>query len=163
MTRSGWLAAVTVFVVTLAVVGVPVVLIRPFSPQTPEGVAWAYDLRRIAPLVSLGAVLVLSALLMISWRRTAKRRWLARGTLLVMTMVTIAVAWFAHQNHFEWMFRPVRDVRFVPAGEADGVKPEELVIAAAIGRDALAFPVRRIGYHHLVNTTAGGEPIVATY
>jgi hypothetical protein len=162
MKALSWLAAVTVFVVTVAVVGVPVVLIRPFSAQTAADVAWAYELRRLSPLVSVAGAALLLILAVISWRRT---RWFGRTAFVMMTMVMLAAAWFARQNHFEWMFRPAPGAHFVSARDAQnqGVKPEELVIAAAIGGDALAFPVRRIGYHHVVNTTAGGEPIVATY
>jgi hypothetical protein len=150
----------TVFAVTVAVVGVPVVLIRPFSPQTAAAVAWAYDLRRLAPLVSVAGLSILLVLVVISWNRT---RWPGRAALVTMTLLLSGVAWFARQNHFEWMFRPVHDARFVPVEQASDVTPGELVIAAAVGDDALAFPVRRIGYHHVVNTTAGGQPIVATY
>lgn len=155
-----WIVALTLFAATLAVVGAPVVLIQPFSAQTASGVAWAYELRRLAPLVSVAGLSLLLVLLVVSWNRT---RWLGRAAMLAMTAVLIGVAWFARQNHFEWMFRPVQDVRFVPAQNAADVTAEELVIAAAVGDDALAFPVRRIGYHHVVNTTAGGQPIVATY
>jgi hypothetical protein len=155
-----WTGAMTVFAVTVAVVGVPVVLIRPFSAQTAAAVAWAYDLRRVAQPVSVAGLSLMLGLLVISWRRT---RWVGRTSLLTMAMLLFGVAWFARQNHFEWMFRPVHDARFVPVQDVADVTPEELVIAAAVRDDALAFPVRRIGYHHVVNTTAGGQPIVATY
>ena len=37
-------------------------------------------------------------------------------------------------------------------------------IGEALDRgEALAFPITRIGYHHLVNTTLGNVPIDATY
>ena len=37
------------------------------------------------------------------------------------------------------------------------------VIGVARSGDAVAFPVTRLGYHHLVNTTLGPVPIVGTY
>ena len=43
------------------------------------------------------------------------------------------------------------------------VDPDDLVLGVVIKDDAVAFPVRRIGYHHVVNVTIGGEPIVASY
>ena len=43
------------------------------------------------------------------------------------------------------------------------LKTWEPVIAVADRGDALAFPITRIGYHHLVNTALGGVLIVATY
>jgi hypothetical protein len=155
-----WVALLLLCMLTAAVVGVPVFLIRPFSPQTASDVSWAYALRRAAPLTSAVGALLLIAALVVGWRRT---RWIGRVVLIAMATVTVGVAWFARQNHFEWMFRPAPDARFVAAAGVTDVEPDELVIGAAIGREALAFPVRRIGYHHLVNTTVGDEPIVATY
>ena len=102
------------------------------------------------------AVLALVA----TWRHRGAR---ARAALLVVVTVTILAAWFARQNHFEWMFRPLPDARFTAVADAVGVDDDELVIGVAHGSGALAFPVRRIGYHHLVNTDVAGEPIVATY
>jgi hypothetical protein len=162
MKRLGWLAVFVACVGTLLVVLAPVYLIQPFEPQTVSGVSWSYDLRRLAPVVSLGGAFVVLLALVFSWRRG---RWFGRTLLLVASVLMLGTAWFARQNHFEWMFRPVHDVRFTSIKEATGVVPEELVIAVAsdTGRDALAFPVRRIGYHHVVNTTLGAEPIVATY
>ena len=61
------------------------------------------------------------------------------------------------------MFRPYPDPRFLAATDAHGVPPEEPVIGVAASGAALAFPITRIGYHHLVNTTLGDVPIVATY
>jgi hypothetical protein len=160
MKRLAWLAVLLACAIALSFVLVPVVLIQPFSAQTPSGVAWAYALRQASPYVSAGGAFVVIVALLAGWRRA---RWFGRTLLLAMTVLMLAAAWFARQNHFEWMFRPDKDVRFTTAKEAAGVTAGELVIAVGSGPDALAFPVRRIGYHHVVNTTIGGEPIVATY
>jgi hypothetical protein len=102
-------------------------------------------------------------------RRRSWRRWLPgrlawrRIALVALVLPTAAVTWFARQNHFEWMFRPFPDARFVAVDTATDLKPSEPVIGVALGGEALAFPITRIGYHHLVNTTLGRVPIVATY
>jgi hypothetical protein len=164
MKRLGWLAVFVACVGTLLVVFTPPFLIQPFAPQTVSGVSWSYELRRIAPAISLGAALIVLLALVTGWRRS---RWLARTLLVVATIVTLPTAWLARQNHFEWLFRPAHDVRFTSIKDASGVVPEELVIAVASDASpdahALAFPIRRIGYHHVINTTLGAEPIVATY
>jgi hypothetical protein len=72
-------------------------------------------------------------------------------------------AWFSRQNHFEWMFRPNADPSFEQAGVVHDIDAHEPVIGVTLGGDALAFPVTRIGYHHLVNTTIASTPIVATF
>jgi hypothetical protein len=116
--------------------------------------------------VSLGGALVVLLALVTGWRRA---RWFGRTVLVLASTLMLATAWFARQNHFEWMFRPAHDVRFTAIKDATGVVAHELVIAvaapgsASASADALAFPIRRIGYHHVVNTTLGDEPIVATY
>jgi hypothetical protein len=162
MKRLGWLAVFVACAATLMVVLTPAVLIQPFAPQSAAGVAWSYALRQAAPAVSVGGALVVVLALVIGWRRA---RWFRRTTLVALTVLMLAVAWFARQNHFEWVFRPVPEVHFTSIKEASGVVNDELVIAVADarGREALAFPIRRIGYHHVVNTTLGPEPIVATY
>lgn len=162
MRRIGWLALFVACVATLGIVFTPAVLIQPFSAQSASGVSWSYALRQAAPAVSVGGAMVVLLALLTGWRRS---RWFGRTLLVVLTTLMLATAWFARQNHFEWMFRPVHDVRFTAIKAATGVVAGELVIAVADadGADALAFPIRRIGYHHVVNTTLGREPIVATY
>jgi hypothetical protein len=160
MKRLGWLAVVLACLATVGLVLTPAFVIQPFSAQTASGVSWSYALRQAAPIVSLVGLAVILLALVTGWRRA---RWFGRTGLVVLTLLMLATAWFARQNHFEWMFRPVHDVRFTAISDVKGVIPDELVIAVADGPDALAFPIRRIGYHHVVNTTLGAEPIVATY
>jgi hypothetical protein len=184
-----WLLLVGVLLVVLAVVGAPVFLVQPFAPQTPDGLSWSWTLRRAAPTVTavaLGLSLLFAGLL---WRRPQRAhatpaapsrpasrsrvvrtigRWpwrtIGRRTLLTLFVLPVAAtAWFARQNHFEWMFRPFPDPRFVSVEQAKDLKPYEPVIAVADRGESLAFPITRIGYHHLVNTALGGVPIVATY
>ena len=72
-------------------------------------------------------------------------------------------AFLARQNHFEWMFRPLPRPSFVEAGRAKGVAEDDLVLGVRLGAEARAYPVRALAYHHIVNDTIAGEPIVATY
>lgn len=145
---------------TLAVKIVPVYLIQPFSAQTEAGIRWAYQLRRVSPWLTVVGTGVLA--LAVVWRWRHARLW-GRGVLIVATLLAAGCAWFTRQNHFEWMFQPVPDVRLIDAGAEKDVAADALVIGVTTGEGALAFPVSRLGYHHLVNTTVGREPIVATY
>ena len=69
--------------VTVAVVVVPALLLRPFSPQTPATVAASYALRTVSPwLAPLGAAL--AALLGVLFlRRRPQRRQAAAVVLAV--------------------------------------------------------------------------------
>jgi hypothetical protein len=155
-----WIATLLVCIAAVAIVVLPVVWIQPFAAQSAAMVQWSHAFRQLAPLVTLAAVATVVLTLAGTWRR--RGAW-ARAALLAMATVAVLAAWFARQNHFEWMFRPLPDARFTALADATGVDDDELVIAVANGGAALAFPVRRIGYHHLVNTVLAGEPIVATY
>lgn len=146
---------------TLALVGLPVVLIHPFRPQTPFGVALAFDLRRAAPaatLAALGLVLALGLPLALRQRRAWPR--VALGLLL---LAAGGAAWFARQNHFEWMFHPLQGQAYGRVADVRWLADGDMVIAVEIAGDAVAYPVREMAYHHLVNATVGGQPVVSTY
>lgn len=162
MSRRGMgLVLFLLVILALAMVLVPVMLIRPFAPQTPASMALAFTLRRWSPLVTLllaGIALILAWGL---WR--GSRRVLPRIAVLAGMVPLLLSAWLARQNHFEWMFAPLPDARFVRAAAADFVAPDDMVLAVALKGDAVAYPVRQMGYHHVVEDAVGQVPIVATY
>jgi hypothetical protein len=41
----------------------------------------------------------------------------------------IAAAWFARQNHFEWMFNPLAQSAYAKADDASFVGAEDMVLA----------------------------------
>jgi len=168
MTRPAtpWFVAVGALVVAAVVVGLPVWLIQPFAPQTPDAVAWSWQLRQHAPRVTVAMTLLALAAVASLWPRPSAPGWrtaLRRSSLVLLVTLTAGTAWFARQNHFEWMFRPFPDPRFVAAAEATDVPAEAPVLGVANAGASLAFPITRLGYHHLVNATLGDVPIVATY
>jgi hypothetical protein len=159
--RIAWAALLVVLVAAIALVGVPIYLLWPFKPQGPSFVPWAWTLRRSwAPAGTVALAVVLLIGLKAGWRTS---RWQGKTALLLMTLVGVGAAWFAQQNHFEWMFNPIAQPRFDRGAKAPGLDPDDLILGVVIKDDAVAFPVRRIGYHHVVNATIGGEPIVASY
>ena len=161
MPRLAWIGLLLVLAAAIALVGVPIYLLWPFKPQGPSFVPWAWTLRREwAPAGTAVLAAILVGGLYVGWKRT---RWPGRAALSLMAIVGVAVAWFAHQNHFEWMFNPIAEPTFDVGAKAPALDPDDLVLGVVIKDDAVAFPVRRIGYHHVVNVTVGGEPIVASY
>jgi Protein of unknown function (DUF3179) len=94
------------------------------------------------------------------WRGS---RWPGRLAMPALLAPLLAVTWFTQQNHFEWMFNPLLNANYARAGEADFVADGDMVMAVDINRDAVAFPVRQMAYHHVVNDVVGGKPITATY
>jgi hypothetical protein len=150
-----------VALLSASVVLVPVFLLKPFSPQTARAVAIAYYLREAAPLVSLVCALLVIGGAVFAWR--GRGRW-ARVALVGSLLVAGGAAWLARQNHFEWIFNPLKNPAYASGAEAAAfVDPADMVIAVELRGDAVAYPVRQMAYHHLVNDQVGGVPIVSTY
>jgi len=159
--KLAWLILLIVVAVSLAVVMVPAMLIMPFKPQTPRAVEISYLLKGWSPIVT--ALGLIASLALAAWLWMGKRSWWRRSLLVLSMIPLLAAAWFARQNHFEWMFNPLKQTGFVKAGEAGFVGDKDMVMAVTINGEAAAYPVRQMGYHHVVHDTVGGVPIVATY
>ena len=159
--RGAWIALLALAALVLVMLLVPGILIRPFAPQTVGGMAVAFLLRRWSPLVSLLALVLALLLLRTLWRSSP--RVLPRVAALLVTALLVGGAWLARQDYFEWMFAPLPDARFVRIADADFVQPGDMVLATTIQGEAVAYPVRQLAYHHLVEDAVGKVPIVATY
>lgn len=145
---------------TLAAIAIPMWLIQPFSPQTPEGLSVSYALRRWAPW---GTLLALAAGLVLTVRLWRGGRWWSRTACALALVALAGAAWVSRQNIFEKMFAPLAGPSFAAASAADWVGEEETVMAIEVNGEAVAFPVRQLAYHHITQDVIAKEPIVATY
>jgi len=59
--------------------------------------------------------------------------------------------------------RALPDPKFVAAGEADFVAPEDEVIGVVLAGRARAFPVKILNWHEVVNSEAAGTPYAVTF
>jgi hypothetical protein len=138
---------------------VPAFIIRPFRQQSSGALTVALALRQLAPVFTLllvGAALVIAVRM---WRRVA----IWKRVLLVLGLVLgCAAATMARVDYFEWMFHPVKTPGYESADHAQ-LDSSEMVMAVRFGSDARAYPIRLMGYHHIVNDIVGGVPIVVTY
>jgi hypothetical protein len=159
--RSAIVVATCIAVVLVALVAAPVAIDQPFGVQTPRTMAVAFVMRRWSPVVTLAGVVATGALLVGGWRRW--RGVGARIALAAACVASIATAWAARQDPFEWMFHPLPRPGFVPSQRAGFVEPRDLVLAVTINGDAVAYPIRLMAYHHVVNDRVGGVPLAATY
>lgn len=159
-TWRAWLAIFGLAIASFVAVAAPVFMINPFGHQTPTKLAVSYALRRATPVAT---ILVVVAIVWLAVRIWPRARWYKRIFLPVPLALAVFVAWFSWQNHFEWMFRPIPKPGFVAAEQADFVKGPDMVFGVASNGDAAAYPVRQIAYHHVVNDTVGGVPLVVTY
>jgi Protein of unknown function (DUF3179) len=152
------LAAISA-VVGVACVAIPMFVIRPFRPQGAQELEIALAVRHAGPWIA--AVCAAAALLLLiqSWKTTRI------GTRLVMAclfLLATACAVFTQINIFEKMFHPYGSPSFGSVAEAK-VDPDDKVLAVTLGQEARAYPIRTMGYHHIVNDTVNGVPIAVTY
>jgi len=145
----------------LAIVLAPVLIIQPFKPQSARGVEVSYALRRWSPWVTLVALTFGLFLTVKLWR--GSRRWWKKALLVIVLIPLLASTWFARQNHFEWMFNPLAKAAYAKTSEAGFVDEADVVMAVDSNGEAVAYPIRIMAYHHLVQDVVGGTPIVATY
>jgi len=157
---AAWAVLCLLAVLALAVVAIPVFVIMPFKAQTPSGIAWSYLLRRSSPLLTATALCGAVAVGVWLWRGV---RWRGRLAVALLVAPLAAAAWFARQNHFEWMFNPLPKAAYAGAVEAGFVADRDMVMAVEVGGEAVAYPVRQMAYHHVVQDVVGGKPITATY
>src|ERR1019366_4158685 len=87
---------------------------------------------------------------------------LARIALAALSFIALVSAALTHVNIFEIMFHPYPSPTFGEAGTVQ-VDADDKVLAVRIGAVAHAYPVRIMGYHHIVNDQVADVPIAVTY
>ncbi len=159
--QAAWATLLLITLASLAMVLIPVWVIQPFRPQSQNGLELSYALRRWSPFVTIVTSIIVLAVIAWLWRNSS-RVW--RKALMIAALVlALTATWFAQQNHFEWMFNPLTHTAYAKASEANFVADADMVIAVNKGGEAVAYPVRQMAYHHVVQDVVGGVPIVATY
>ena len=155
-----WVALILTVAVGVGIIAFPTLYIMPFKPQASRTMQWALAARTMAPIVT--AVAAGLSLLWVALLGSRLRRWWSRALALLVLIPVGGGAWFARQNHFEWMFNPLKQP-YVDRRQSDLRPRDDVVMAVNIRGAAVAYPILQLGYHHIVNDVVSGEPIVATY
>jgi hypothetical protein len=117
-------------------------------------------IRGFAPWPS--TVLAVVALLVAVWAwRQRTRLWL-RLAFAALATVAVVAAGLTQVNIFEIMFHPYPTPEFVGAASAK-VDSDDKVLSVTLHGESRAYPIRTMGYHHMVNDTVGDVPIAVTY
>jgi hypothetical protein len=138
----------------------PMYVIRPFREQEPVPLARALwvQLHDKAILLAIFALITILALLV--WRRAG---WVARLLLapaMVVSLLAVVVSWV---NPYEqMMFHPYGEPRYVAIQQA-GIDAKDMVIVVTVNGESRAYPIREMGYHHVVNDRLHQLPIAVTY
>jgi Protein of unknown function (DUF3179) len=144
---------------TFALAAYPIYVIRPFREQTPAALERAlWVLMHNKPILLMLACLI-TVLALLLWRHVG---WVARLLLVPAMGITVLAAVSSWINPYEKMFHPVGEPKFLAANLA-AIDPNDMVIAVTLGGESRAYPIREMGYHHLVNDRLHGLPIVVTY
>ena len=143
----------------LAFAAYPMYVIRPFREQAPAALEHAlWVLLHDKPL-SLILAFLITALALLLWRRAG---WMAKLLLAPAVIVAVLAAASTWVNPFEHMFHPLGEPKYLAADRAT-IDPKDMVIAVTLGGESRAYPIREMGYHHIVNDRLHGLPIVVTY
>ena len=146
---------------SLVSVAYPLYVIRPFRAQGARELIAALVVARYGPLVSAVSALAAVAAAVAYWRSSAPLLWRRLAAASAMLVCVLAV--LARVNVFEsLMFHPLEHPAFATPSEVK-LDDDDKLIVVKIGGSARAYPVREMGYHHVVNDMVGGTALVATY
>ncbi|WP_353071137.1 DUF3179 domain-containing (seleno)protein [Tunturiibacter gelidoferens] len=145
--------------ISAACVAIPMFVIRPFRPQGARELEIALTVRHAGPWLAGVCVAVVLLVVFLLWKAARIGARIALVCLLVLAFASVS---FTHVNIFEKMFHPYDSPSFESAYEAK-VDSDDKVLAVRVGQEARAYPIRTMGYHHIVNDTIGGVPIAVTY
>jgi Protein of unknown function (DUF3179) len=144
---------------TFAFAAYPIYVIRPFTEQAPAALKRALWVLLYDKPLSLILALLIIALAVFLWRRGG---WIARVLLVPAVGITILAAVSTWINPYEKMFHPLGEPKYLAANLA-GIDSNDMVIAVTLGEESRAYPIREMGYHHIVNDRLHQLPIVVTY
>jgi hypothetical protein len=143
-------------VAAVAIMILPTFLLNPFAPETERGLTAACTAKRYAPLVTFlfaAAGVWLATKLWDRW-------W--RKTLVVFALLLLAAAaWLSHQNHFEWMFKPLSSSAYASVNDAGFVaEPRTIVIGVRTGGTSKAYPLGALEKQSPIIDTIGTTPVL---
>lgn len=100
-------------------------------------------------------VCIIAGLLKAEW----KRRWLLFFPLAVLGAVIYMTNFVMAADHM--FYQPQKYL--LSDAKHNKIDTTRLVLGVAVNNEAKAYPIQLIGYHHQVQDTIGGKPILVTY
>lgn len=152
--------ALALALISFACFAVPLYVIWPFRHQGVTQLRVALFVVQIGPWLSIACTVSVLALIGSTWTRIPG--WKFRSAAVLSVFIAVAGACLARLNVYELMFHPLGAPAFEPVEQAH-LDRDDMVIAVKVNDISRAYPIREMGYHHIVNDTVGSEPIVATY
>ena len=100
-------------------------------------------------------IMIVAGLFKSTWRR----KWLLA---IPVALIAVAIYMANFQMAADHMFYQPNKLLLV-SGTDNKVDSQRLVIGVVNNGEARAYPIRFLGYHHQVQDTIGGKPIIVTY
>lgn len=154
------IALVSLALVAAACFAYPLYVIWPFHHQGATELAVALAIIQVRPWLSVLSAVLCLLLATLAWPWI--RGKVARAVAVVSVLIAAASCCLSWVNIYELMFHPAGEPQFESADRAK-LDPDEMVIAVRANGSSRAYPIREMGYHHVVNDIFAGQPIVATY
>ena len=159
--RRWWLPLFLLFcaLCSIGLLIYPLTIIQPFKYQAAGDLMKALSVFRWAPALTAGIAI---GALVSFYRAWGTARHGPRIVSVLLMILICGSAVLTRVNVFEQMFHPAGTPQFVAVKNAR-IEPGDMLVTVALNGDAHAYPIREMGYHHVVNDFVGGVPIVATY
>lgn len=160
---QGFVLSSCLFLASLAALAFalyPIYVIRPFREQEPAALERALWVMLHDKVILFALCIPLMMCALIVWRRAG---WVARLLLAPATAIALIAAIAPWINPYErLMFHPFGAPSYVTIQQAS-IDPKDMVIAVTLEGESRAYPIREMGYHHIVNDRLHQLPIVVTY
>src|SRR5262245_62050481 len=105
-----WIGLILAIAVSFAVIAIPAWLVHPFRSQSQDGIEISYLLRRWSPVITILLAVTAAAIAFGLWR--SARAWWRKSLLVITVLLAVLPAWLSRQNHFEWMFQPLKGAAY---------------------------------------------------
>jgi len=154
--------ALCLFLASLAILifaAYPMYVIRPFREQRPAALERALWVLLHDKALSLIAASLVTLFALLLWRRAGWMAKLLLAPAMGLSVLAVTSTWI---NPFEHLFHPLGQPTYLAADRA-AIDANDMVIAVTLGGESRAYPIREMGYHHVVNDRLHGLPIVVTY
>src|SRR5260370_34827618 len=99
-----WLLLGLLATFSLSLFLIPAFVIRPLRHQSERALDLAIAVKRIAPPLTLAALVGVLALSVRLWRRSSR---VPRTGIVIALVISVASAVMVRQNHLEWVFHPI--------------------------------------------------------
>lgn len=135
--------------------------IMPFpGSQQAETVSIAYFLHHFILVFRISGIVIVAVS---SYLLIARSKWVYKIITVIFTALAGIVLYMSTQvMQADKMFlKPTHKI--LSDQDNSSVNPDQLVIGTEINGQSSCYPIQIIGYHHQVNDTVGGLPVLVTY